>query len=178
MHHITKLGVKLAHGHDNLDDVTANSVYEFQANDIDGNVVDMEQFRNKVTLFVNVATKWGATNRNYKELNEIYDQYHDKGFEIVAFPCNQFLHQEPGTNAEIASFARDKKGVQFLMMEKIEVNGPGAHPLWRYLKKATDREPVNWNFAKYLVDKHGNVKHYESNYFPHDISKDIQAALV
>lgn len=88
------------------------------------------------------------TDRNYKELNELYEKYHEEGLEIVAFPCNQFLHQEPGTNQEIEKFARERKKAKFILMSKTEVNGPNMHNVYRYLKSRSDGEVIDWNFAK------------------------------
>ena len=82
------------------------------------------------------------------ELNELHEKYNDKGLSIVAFPCNQFLNQEPGSNAQVESFARTTMGAKFLLMSKVNVNGPDAHIVFRFLKKATDEQPVNWNFNK------------------------------
>ena len=127
--------------------MSAGSLYELVANDIKGNPMQFDQFKDKVVLFVNVATNWGKTKRNYEELNEVYDKYHEQGLEIVAFPCNQFLNQEPGTNEEIETFARGK-GAKYHLMEKIMVNGPETHEVYRYLKANTDQEQIDWNFAK------------------------------
>ena len=88
------------------------------------------------------------TERNYEELNVLHNKYHEQGLEIVAFPCNQFLHQEPGTNEEIEDFARNKKKAEFMLMSKINVNGPETHPVYRWLKFSSDKETIDWNFAK------------------------------
>jgi glutathione peroxidase len=118
------------------------------------------------------------TKRNYEELNQLHERFHSQGLEIVAFPCNQFLHQEPGTNKEIEKFARESMGAKYLLMDKIDVNGTNAIPLYRFLKKVTDQEPVNWNFAKYLVDKQGrHVKHYESGVPPLELVTVIESLL-
>lgn len=114
---------------------TATSVYDFTVNDISGNPVSLEKYRGHVLLIVNVASRCGLTSGSYKALVELHDKYHDsKGLRILAFPCNQFGSQEPGTNEEIVCFAK-KKNAQFDFFDKIKVNGNDASPLWQYLKK-------------------------------------------
>lgn len=114
---------------------SATSVYDFTVNDIHGNPVSLEKYRGHVLLIVNVASKCGLTATNYKELAELHDKYHDsKGLRILAFPCNQFNSQEPGTNEDIVCFAT-KNNANFDFFDKVKVNGDDASPLWKYLKK-------------------------------------------
>jgi len=134
------------------------SIYEFSATDIDGNEVSMEKYKEHVCIIVNVASKWGKTDVNYRQLVELYGKYSEaNGLRILAFPCNQFGGQEPGTEQEIKEFA-GKYGVTFDMFSKINVNGSSEHPLWGFLKKAQAGFLVNaikWNFTKFVIDKEG-----------------------
>ncbi|CAG0918051.1 unnamed protein product [Notodromas monacha] len=114
---------------------TAKTIYDFSANAINGGgLVQLEKYRGKVCLIVNVATKCGLTNVDYTQLVELHKKYVDQGFSVLAFPCNQFLSQEPGTEADIVKFVQGF-GVEFDMFEKIDVNGDSAHPLWKWLKE-------------------------------------------
>eukprot|EP01024_Parvocaulis_polyphysoides_P028774 TRINITY_DN25980_c0_g1_i1.p1 TRINITY_DN25980_c0_g1~~TRINITY_DN25980_c0_g1_i1.p1 ORF type:complete len:194 (-),score=15.07 TRINITY_DN25980_c0_g1_i1:165-746(-) len=140
--------------------------YDLQAKDINGDVVKFDDFKGKVLLITNVACKCGYTRGNYQELSKLHDKYKDQGFEVVAFPCNQFGGQEPGSNEQIKDFVENKFDVQFKMMDKIDVNGPNTSPVWKYIKGAceTCAGDVRWNFAaKFLVDKNGNVVERNSN---------------
>ncbi|XP_066258094.1 uncharacterized protein [Euwallacea similis] len=147
---------------ENPEDYTkANSVYDFTVEDIKGNNVSLDKYKGNVLIIVNVASNCGLTEKNYEQLNTLYDKYEDKGLRILAFPCNQFLQQEPGTNEEIAEFAANHN-VTFDMFSKIDVNGDDAHPLYKFLKyKQPGTTPgnssVEWNFAKFIVDKEGQV---------------------
>lgn len=136
----------------------ANSIYEFTAKDISGNVVNLEKYRGHVCVIVNVASKWGKTDVNYKQLVEMYNKHSEAdGLQILAFPCNQFGSQEPGTNEEIMAFV-GKYGVQFDMFDKIDVNGNHAHPLYEYLKSkqgGTLGNFIKWNFTKFVINKEG-----------------------
>lgn len=136
----------------------AESVYAFTANDIQGNPVSLEKYKGHVLLIVNVASKCGLTADNYKELAELDEKYREsKGLRILAFPCNQFSNQEPGTAEDIVCFAK-KRNANFDMFEKIEVNGENAHPLWKYLKykqSGSFGDKIKWNFSKFIVDKNG-----------------------
>jgi len=141
------------------DPTKANSIYEFTANTIDGDLVSLDKYSGKVCIIVNVASKWGKTAVNYTQLVELYDKYssEDGGLAILAFPCNQFGGQEPGTNAEIKEFAAGYN-VKFDMFDKINVNGGDAHPLWKYLKAKQGGmliDAIKWNFTKFVVDKNG-----------------------
>ncbi|XP_055524193.1 glutathione peroxidase-like [Wyeomyia smithii] len=137
------------------------SVYDFSAVDIDGNRVELggDRYRGHVLIIVNVASKCGYTDGHYAELNQLLQEYGEtKGLRILAFPCNQFGNQEPDSNAEIARFAREKKGARFDLFSKIYVNGDEAHPLWKFLKErqgGTLFDAIKWNFTKFIVDKNG-----------------------
>lgn len=159
----------------------AKSIYEFNVKDIDGNNVSLDKYRGKVCLIVNVATKWGFTAKNYTQLQELHSTYAEKGLAILAFPCNQFGSQEPGSNEEVKKFAQDTFGVKFDMFSKINVNGGQAEPLYSYLKKVqggTLGDFIKWNFSKFLTNKEGvPVKRYSPNTEPNSILKDIKGLL-
>jgi len=126
--------------------------------DIDGKNVKLSDYKGKVLLIVNVASYCGYT-KQYAGLEEIYKKYKDKGFEILAFPCNQFGEQEPGTNEEIKNFCSSKFDVTFKLFDKIDVNGKNQSPLFSILtdNEVTGKAEVKWNFEKFLIDKNGNV---------------------
>jgi len=141
-----------------------NSIYDFKANTIDGEEVSLSKYQGHVCIIVNVASKWGKTAVNYQQLVELQQKYSEAdGLRILAFPCNQFGSQEPGSDAEIKAFAANKgvefdKGFDFF--SKIEVNGKNAHPLWEYLKRkqtGTLTNAIKWNFTKFVVDKEGQA---------------------
>ena len=136
------------------------SVYDFTANTLDGREVSLGDYRGKVLLIVNTASKCGFTPQ-YEGLEALYERYADKGLAVLGFPCNQFGAQEPGDAAEIANFCSLTYDVSFPMFAKIDVNGPAAHPLYQHLKKAKKgvlgSEGVKWNFTKFLIDKKGEV---------------------
>ncbi len=136
------------------------SIYEFTMNDIDGNPVTFEIFRNKVILIVNVASKCGFTPQ-YNGLQELYQEFKDEGFFILGFPANNFLNQEPGTNSEIKQFCSLNYNVSFPMFSKISVKGNGMSPLYEFLTdKGTNpgvSGKIKWNFTKFLVDRTGNI---------------------
>ncbi|XP_011308470.1 probable phospholipid hydroperoxide glutathione peroxidase isoform X1 [Fopius arisanus] len=142
----------------NQDYKSAKTIYDFEATSIKGEVVPLSKYEGHVCLIVNVASKCGLTATNYKELNELYDKYAEsQGLRILAFPCNQFNSQEPGTSEDICNFAQREK-VKFDLFEKIDVNGDNAHPLWKYLKKEQGSilgDFIKWNFTKFIVDKNG-----------------------
>ncbi|MGH0033478.1 MAG: glutathione peroxidase [Myxococcota bacterium] len=136
------------------------TLHDFSLSAIDGQERSLGDYAGKVVLCVNVASKCGLTPQ-YEGLQALYGRYRDRGFEILGFPCNQFMGQEPGSEAEIAEFCSTRYGVEFPMFSKIEVNGEGAHPLYRWLT-AADAAPegageVKWNFGKFLVDAEGRV---------------------
>jgi glutathione peroxidase len=136
------------------------SVYDFPINSLDGKAGKLAEQKGKVALVVNVASKCGLTPQ-YTGLEKIYEQYRDRDFTVLGFPCNQFLEQEPGTADEIAEFCEKNYCVQFPIFEKIEVNGDNKHPLYAELEKTTDAEghdgDIRWNFEKFLVDGDGKV---------------------
>jgi len=135
---------------------TAN-VYDFTMDDIDGKPVNLGAYKGKVLLLVNTASLCGNTPQ-YGELERIYEQYHERGFEVLAFPANNFGQQEPGTNAEIKGFCLTKYSVSFPLFSKISVKGSDKHPLYQYLtEQSAFPGEVEWNFQKYLVDRSGQV---------------------
>ena len=131
------------------------SVYDFTVKDKKGNDVSLSEYKGKVLLIVNTATKCGLTPQ-YDALEALYEKYHDQGFEILDFPCNQFLAQAPGSVEEIDSFCTLRFNTKFPRFGKIKVNGKDAEPLYVYLKQQKPGR-IEWNFAKFLIDKEGNV---------------------
>nr|AHJ09680.1 glutathione peroxidase [Tamarix hispida] len=158
-----------------------NSIYDFTVKDIRGNDVSLSDYKGKVLLIVNVASKCGVTRSNYKELNILYDKYKNQGFEILAFPCNQFAWQEPGSDEQIEEAACSKFKAKFPFFQKIKVNGKNAAPLYKFLKvKRGGRfgNSIKWNFTKFLVDKKGNVlERYSPSTPPLEIEGEIQNLL-
>ena len=157
------------------------SVYDFSVKDIHGKEQKLDRYKDKVMLIVNVASECGFTPQ-YKGLEQLYEKLHSRGLEVLGFPCNQFGAQEPGTEKEIESFCELNYGVSFPLFAKIEVNGDGAAPLYKYLKKAKPgllgTEAIKWNFTKFLVDRKGNVvERYGSNVEPQAMADDIQKLL-
>jgi len=154
--------------------------YELSATNMDGEVVNMADYQGKVVVVVNTASKCGLTPQ-FKELEAIYQDYRDKGLEILGFPTNQFANQDPGTNEEIQQFCQLNYGVTFTMFEKIDVNGEGAHPIFKYLKqekKSLLGSDIKWNFAKFLIDQQGQViKRYAPTTSPEKMRKDIEKLL-
>ena len=134
------------------------SVYDFTARDIEGAETPLSTFEGRPLLIVNVASKCGFTPQ-YAGLEALHLRYKDQGFAVLGFPCNQFGQQEPGGEAEIQEFGRSRYAVTFPMFAKVEVNGPGAHPLYDYLKRARPGllglRRVMWNFTKFLIDRQG-----------------------
>ena len=159
------------------------SVYDFTMKDTGGRDVKLEQFRGKVVMLVNVASKCGYTPQ-YDGLQKIYEQYKDRGFVILGFPANNFGAQEPGTNEEIVEFCRINYGVKFPIFSKISVKGEDKHPLYKYLTE-TETNPefsgeVKWNFNKFLVGREGKIiARFESADKPEDakVTAAIEAAL-
>jgi glutathione peroxidase len=138
----------------------AEALYEFSARLNSGELCPLSEFRGKVLLIVNVASKCGFTPQ-YKELQSLYETFGRRGFAILGFPCDQFGHQEPGTDAEIAAFCQVNFGVTFPLFAKIEVNGAGADPLYRWLKQQKGGflgSRIKWNFTKFLADRAGAVR--------------------
>ena len=180
------------------------SIYDYKFNSIDNEPMGLVDFKGKVLLIVNTASKCGFTPQ-YEGLEELYKKYKDKGLEIIGFPSNQFASQEPGESSEIKSFCMINYGVTFPLSEKVEVRGENPHPLFKYLtekapfkgfdltnptaKKISEHinknfpelmegDSIKWNFTKFLVDKNGNVvKRFEPPVEPLEISSDIEKLL-
>ena len=159
---------------------TTENFYQFKAKTIEGKEISMKDYKGKVVLIVNTASKCGFTPQ-YEGLEKIYQKYKDKGFVILGFPCNQFGGQEPGSAEEIASFCSLKYNVNFPMFTKVEVNGENAIPLFKFLKgqlPGTLGNEIKWNFTKFLVSRDGRVlDRYAPTTKPEDLVKDIEKAL-
>ena len=157
------------------------SIYDYKVKDIDGNEVIMSEFKGKVLMIVNVASKCGFTPQ-YEGLQKLYDAYKDQGLVVLGFPCNQFGAQEQGGEAEIKDFCETNFSVSFPMFAKIDVNGDNADPLFLFLQNAKkgfmDTGPIKWNFSKFVVDKEGNVVgRYGSLDDPAALEDDIKKLL-
>ena len=161
-----------------LDDMT--TAHDFSATSIDGVERQLADYKGNVILVVNTASQCGFTPQ-YKGLEELYQKYVERGLVVLGFPCDQFGHQEPGDEAEIASFCERNFGVTFPLFAKIEVNGDGAHPLYQWLRSEKGGmvgDKIRWNFTKFLIDTEGNVvKRYGSTTTPENIASDIEALL-
>lgn len=157
------------------------SIYDFEARRIDGRPAPLSDFRGKVLLIVNTASKCGFTPQ-FEGLEALYKKYADRGLTVLGFPSNQFMSQDPGSNVEISAFCTENYGVSFPMMEKIDVNGSDAAPLYKWLVKEAPgllgSTAIKWNFTKFLVGKDGRVlKRYAPVDKPESIAGDIEAAL-
>lgn len=180
------------------------NIYDFEVKSIDRKKVSLEDYKGKVLLIVNTASKCGFTPQ-YEDLQKLYNKYCDKGFEILAFPCNQFKNQEFSTNEEIKTFCSLEYGVSFPIFEKVNVNGQNAHELFRYLKEELPFEgfdmsdstnklldmmlkkdypsytignEIRWNFTKFLISRNGNsIKRFESSINPMDIDEIISELI-
>ena len=157
------------------------SIYSFDVENIDGKIISMSQYKGKVLLIVNVASKCGFTSQ-YEGLEKLYDEYKGEGFMVLGFPSNQFMSQEPGTNEEIKFFCQKTYDVEFDMFSKVDVNGDNTAPLYKFLKKEQGgfmwMDAIKWNFTKFLVDREGNViKRYSTSTKPQEISEDIKKLL-
>lgn len=180
------------------------NIYDFKLKTIDGEEISAQDFKNKVLIIVNTASKCGFTPQ-YEDLQKLYDKYNDKGLEILGFPCDQFAGQEPGNNLEVKNFCKINYGVTFKLFEKIEVRGENTHPLFKYLIKEApfkgfdmslvsskilhsflqEKFPeylignsVKWNFTKFLIDRNGNVvERFESPSDPLDMIPHIERIL-
>ena len=157
------------------------SIYDFTVNDIHGKPVKLDRYRGKVMLVVNTASECGFTPQ-YKGLEAMYEKLHDKGLEVLGFPCNQFGAQEPGSESEIAQFCEVNYGVTFPMFHKVDVNGDHAAPVYKYLKAQKPgllgTEAIKWNFTKFLVGRDGKVrKRFAPNDDPEKLRPEIEAAL-
>ena len=156
------------------------SIYDFSAKLNNGEDKSLGDYRGKVLLIVNTASQCGFTPQ-YEGLQDLYTKYHGKGLEVLGFPCNQFGHQEPGSDEQIKSFCDLSYAVTFPLFSKIEVNGDGAHPLYRFLKNKKGGllgDAIKWNFTKFLVDKQGSVvERFAPTTTPEKISSDIEREL-
>jgi glutathione peroxidase len=158
-----------------------SSVYDFACQTPGGKKKSLGDYQGKVLLVVNTASKCGFTPQ-FEGLEQMYEKYKDRGLEILGFPCNQFGKQDPGSNDEIMEFCQLNYGVSFPMFGKIEVNGGGTDPLFKYLKKeapgALGTQRIKWNFTKFLIDPSGEVvKRYAPTVKPKDIEKDVKKLL-
>lgn len=156
------------------------TVYDFTAKNNKGKDMDFTQFKGKVLLIINTASKCGFTPQ-YKGLEELYKKYKDQGLAVIGFPCDQFGHQEPGSNEEIASFCEMNYGVSFPIMEKIEVNGKKASPIFKYLKSKAGGlfgSRIKWNFTKFLISRDGQtIKRFSPIKNPKSLEKYIEKML-
>lgn len=156
------------------------SIYGFSARSGTGEEISLDLYREKVLLIVNVASRCGFTPQ-YKGLQALHEEFGSRGLEILAFPCDQFGHQEPGTDAEIAAFCEQNYGVKFHVFSKIEVNGKNAHPLYVWLKNEKGGllgGGIKWNFTKFLVDRKGAVKaRFAPTTTPEGLSSEVAALL-
>lgn len=157
------------------------NVHQYKVKDANGNDIDLSQYRGKVLLVVNTASQCGFTPQ-YKELEQLHQKYREKGLVILAFPCNQFGGQEPGSDNEIQQFCELNYGVSFPVMAKLAVNGPDASPLFEHLKDSArglmKTRAIKWNFTKFLVNKDGDVvKRYAPRTKPASIAQSIEDLL-
>ncbi|GGG11142.1 glutathione peroxidase [Paenibacillus albidus] len=157
------------------------SIYDFEAQTLRGEEESLAKYKGKVLLVVNTASKCGFTPQ-YKGLQEVYEKFKDRGFEVLGFPSNQFAGQEPGQSGEIEEFCQINYGVTFPMFEKVDVKGEEAHPLFQYLSKEAPgvlgSKSIKWNFTKFLVDQEGRVlKRFAPKTTPDQIEADIAKLL-
>ena len=176
-------------GKDKFQQIQKINLFELEALDIDLKKRSLKEFhsKKKAFIFVNVASSWGLTASNYTQLERLYEKYSSQGLEIFGFPCNQFMSQESGSEAEIKKGVVALFGVKFPMFAKIEVNGPNTHPIYLYLKSNSKElnvgnntlQNIPWNFAKFLVDSNGVVhKYYDPKFEPKDMENDIKNLLI
>lgn len=157
------------------------TIYDFQAEMLEGEQKKISEYQGKVLLIVNTASQCGLTPQ-FEGLEQLYQDYQSKGLIILGFPCNQFAHQDPLTNEEIGGFCQRNYGVSFPMFAKVDVNGSTAHPLYQYLtaeaKGILGSQKIKWNFTKFLINQEGKViKRYAPLIKPEKIAKDIQKLL-
>jgi glutathione peroxidase len=169
------------------------NIYQYQVKSTDLKNVSLETYQGKVLLIVNTATKCGFTPQ-YDGLEALYKKYKDQGFEVLDFPCNQFMHQAPGTNEELKSFCELNFGTTFQTFAKVDVNGKDADPLFVYLRESKPKDyvegkqsllsklkssdQISWNFTKFLVDRNGNViERFAPNFNPKDLEPFIEKVL-
>jgi glutathione peroxidase len=161
--------------------MTRQTIYDFQAEKNNGEVYDFSAYHEKVVLVVNTASKCGFTPQ-YAGLEKLYEEFREQGLEILAFPSNQFMNQEPLSDEEIADFCQLNYGVSFPVFKKVDVNGKDAHPLFKFLKKEAPgllgSQSIKWNFTKFLVGRDGKpVKRYAPSTKPEEIKSDIEKYL-
>ena len=157
------------------------TIYDFKVKNIDKEDVSLSEYKGKVLLIVNVASKCGYTPQ-YAGLQKLYEDYNDKGFVVLAFPCNQFAKQEPGSNEEIKEFCSTNYHVTFPLFDKIDVNGQNAHPLYKFLTASLPglmgSKAIKWNFTKFLIDRNGvPYKRYAPAVKPDSLRADIEKLL-
>ena len=159
-----------------------DGIYSFKTRTLSGGELDFSQFKGKVLLIVNTASRCGFTPQ-YQGLEKLYRDYREKGLMVVGFPCNQFGGQEPGDAGEISAFCQQNYGASFPISEKVEVNGPGAHPVFAYLKESLPgvlgTRAIKWNFTKFLINREGKpIRRYGPPTKPTQIAADIEALLM
>lgn len=156
------------------------NIYQFEAELLDGKNKSFADYEGKVLLIVNTASKCGFTPQ-FAGLEKLYEKYKDQGLEVLGFPCNQFGGQDPGSNEQIGAFCQKNYGVNFPMFAKVDVKGPEAHIIFRYLtnnSKGVLGNGIKWNFTKFLINKKGEViNRYAPTTKPEDLERDIEAAL-
>lgn len=157
-----------------------DKIYDFKALTSKGKELDFGQFQGRVLLIVNTASKCGYT-KQFGPLEELNQKYKEQGLVVIGFPCNQFAHQDPGSDSEIESFCQINYGVTFQIMQKIDVNGENAHPIFKYLKGHVTGEPetrIRWNFTKFLISRSGDtIKRYDSKVTPEALVAEIENML-
>jgi len=178
---LTPLSFTLRTNHTMASPSNPQSIHDFTVKDAKGNDVNLGDYKGKVLIIVNVASQCGLTNSNYTELSQLYEKYKPKGLEILAFPCNQFGAQEPGSLEEIQDFVCTRFKAEFPVFDKVDVNGSSAAPIYKYLKSSKGGlfgDSIKWNFSKFLVDKQGNVvERYAPTTSPLSIEKDLLKLL-
>ena len=156
------------------------NIYDFEAKNIQGQTIKLNEYQNKVIIIVNTASKCGLTPQ-YKGLEELYQDYKDKDVVILGFPCNQFGGQEPGNAEDISQFCKINYGVSFQIFDKVEVNGKNEHPLFSYLKKELPSllgRSIKWNFTKFIIDKSGKpIKRFAPTTAPKKMEKLINKLI-
>ncbi|XP_050203396.1 probable glutathione peroxidase 5 [Mercurialis annua] len=161
--------------------VPEKSIHQFTVKDARGQDVDLSIYNGKVLLVVNVASKCGFTDVNYTQLTDLYNKYKDQGFEVLAFPCNQFLKQEPGTSEDAQDFACTRYKAEYPIFQKVRVNGATAAPVYKFLKSSTFGfmgSSIKWNFTKFLVNKEGQVvNRYGPTTTPLSLEDEIKKLL-
>ena len=157
-----------------------SNIYDIKVLNSKNQEVSLSEYKGKALLIVNTASKCGFTPQ-YEDLQKLYDEYHDKGLEILAFPCDQFAHQEPGDNGAIQEFCKINYGLTFPVLGKVNVNGSDAHPLYKHLRAKKGSllgNKIKWNFTKFTVDRDGNVvKRYAPTVKPLSMKSDLEKLL-